>query len=158
MLGTCGPTVLPSLKTSIKWVAARLAMEVPNLDDRRLRALQEKIVADRAKMLKEAVPIPLVVVGALEGLVLNESEGTPARIFIWWILCMIFASLRFDDAVHVNPADLKMKDEGLFGVAWQTKVDRKRVGTRFVVPKVGFSQSGWLESRMGPAFVNRLRS
>lgn len=141
----CGPTVLPSLKTSIKWVAARLAMEVPNLDDRRLRALQEKIVADRAKMLKEAVPIPLVVVGALEGLVLNEAEGTPARIFIWWILCMIFASLRFDDAVHVNPADLKMKDEGLFGVAWQTKVDRKRVGTRFVVPKVGFSQSGWLE-------------
>ena len=31
-----------------------------------------------------------------------------------------------------------MQEEGLFGVAWQTKVDRKRVGTKFVVPSVGF--------------------
>ena len=142
----CGPTVIPSLKTSIKWAAARLVMEVPNLDDRRLRALQEKVVADRAKTLKEAKPIPIVVVVALEGLVLNESEGLAARVFIWWILCMIFASLRFDDAVHVNPNELIMKDEGLFGVAWQTKVDRKRVGTRFVVPKVGFAAPTWLET------------
>ena len=134
------------MKTSIKWVAARLVMEVPNLDDRRLRALQEKVVADRAKTLKEAKPIPIVVVGALEGLVLNESEGLAARVFIWWILCMIFASLRFDDAVHVNPNELVMKDEGLFGVAWQTKVDRKRVGARFVVPKVGFAAPTWLET------------
>ena len=141
----CGPTVIPSFKTSLKWVAARLVMELPNLDDRRLRALQEKIVADRAKMLKEAKPIPLGVVGALEGLVLNEAEGIPARLFVWWILCMIFASLRFDDAVHVNPSELVMKEEGLFGVAWQTKVDRKRVGTRFVVPKVGFARPNWLE-------------
>ena len=141
----CGPTVIPSLKTSLKWVAARLVMELPNLDDRRLRALQEKVVADRAKMLKEAKPIPLGVVGALEGLVLNEAEGTPARLFVWWILCMIFASLRFDDAVHVNPSDLEMREEGLFGVAWQTKVDRKRVGARFVVPKVGFARADWLE-------------
>ena len=141
----CGPTVIPSFKTSLKWVAARLVMDLPNLDDRRLRALQEKVVADRAKTLKEAKPIPVDVVGALEGLVLNESEGLAARVFIWWILCMIFASLRFDDAIHVSPKDLIMKDEGLFGVAWQTNVDRKRVGTRFVVPKVGFAHSTWLE-------------
>ena len=111
----CGPTVIPSFKTSLKWVAARLVMDLPNLDDRRLRALQEKVVADRAKTLKEAKPTPVHVVGALEGLVLNESEGFAARVFIWWILCMIFASLRFDDAIHVSPKDLIMKDEGLFG-------------------------------------------
>ena len=142
---SCGPTVIPSFKTSVKWVASRLVMELPNLDDRRLRALQEKVTADRAKTLKEAKPIPIEVVGALEGLVLNEAEGGPARLFIWWFLCMIFASLRFDDAIHVSPNDLVMKDEGLFGVAWQTKVDRKRVGTRFVVPKVGFANPAWLE-------------
>ena len=49
---------------------------------------------------------------------------------------MIFASLRFDDAIHVRPDELIMNDEGLFGVAWQTKVDRKRAGTKFVVPAV----------------------
>ena len=57
----------------------------------------------------------------------------------------MFASLRFDDAIHVCPKDLKMLEEGLFGIAWQTKVDRKRVGTRFMVPKVGFADSTWLE-------------
>ena len=58
---------------------------------------------------------------------------------------MVFASLRFDDAIHVCPKDLKMLEEGLFGIAWQTKVDRKRAGTRFMVPKVGFADSTWLE-------------
>ena len=38
-----------------------------------------------------------------------------------------------------------MQDEGLFGVAWQTKVERKRSGTRFMVPKVGFRHNDWLE-------------
>ena len=38
---------------------------------------------------------------------------------------MIFASLRFDDAIHVKPRELNVEDQGLFGVAWQTKVERK---------------------------------
>ncbi len=58
---------------------------------------------------------------------------------------MVFASLRFDDAIHVKPCELEMLEEGLFGIAWQTKVDRKKVGTRFMVPKVGFVRSSWLE-------------
>ena len=58
---------------------------------------------------------------------------------------MIFASLRFDDAIHVRPDELIMNDEGLFGVAWQTKVDRKRAGTKFVVPAVGFKDQEWLD-------------
>ena len=57
---------------------------------------------------------------------------------------MVFASLRFDDAIHVKPHELILTDEGLFGVAWQTKVERKRRGTKFVVLHVGFADSGWL--------------
>ena len=75
----------------------------------------------------------------------DEDRPLAARLFIWWILCLIFASLRFDDGVHVKPLELSFKDEGLFGVAWQTKVERKRVGTRFVVPRIGFLCSEWLE-------------
>ena len=56
----------------------------------------------------------------------------------------MFASLWFDDAMHVRPDELVMNEEGLFGVAWQTKVERKRRGTKFVVPHVGFSGSDWL--------------
>ena len=58
---------------------------------------------------------------------------------------MIFASLRFDDAMHVKPSELVWDDQGLFGVAWQTKVERRRRGTKFVVPRVGFKESNWLE-------------
>ena len=65
---------------------------------------------------------------------------------MWWVLCLIFASLRFDDGIHVKPRELHLADEGLFGVAWQTKVERKKVGTRFVVPKVGFRDASWLET------------
>ena len=150
----CGPTVLTSLKTALRWVCSRLGIDPPDLDDHRFVSLQQKIVTERAKILKEAVPLPLGVVGALESQVVNEGNAIESRVFMWWMLCMIYASLRFDDAVHVNPKELIMKEEGLFGVAWQTKVDRKRMGTRFMVPKVGFRQAVWLE--IGWAAFKRL--
>ena len=142
----CGPSVLPSLRASVKWVCSRLAIDGPDFDDHRFQALVQQVVNERAKTLKEAIPLPIGVVGALETTVMCETDQVPLRIFVWWLLCMSFASLRFDDAVHVKPHELEMRDEGLFGVAWQTKVERKRVGTRFVVPKVGFRQSAWLET------------
>lgn len=136
---------MPTFKTAVRWVATRLAIELPDLDDHRVKAIQDKIVADRAQTLKEAVPIPIASIAALEEMVCNELDWDATRLFIWWLLCMVFASLRFDDAVHVKPSELIMKDEGLFGVAWQTKVERKRAGTRFMVPKVGFRRNDWLQ-------------
>ena len=142
----CGPSVIPALRTSLKWVTSRLAIALPDLDDRRLRSLQESVVSKRAQTLKEAKPLSIEAIGALEHLVCWEEEPVAARIFAWWLLCMVFASLRFDDAIHVRPAELQMKEEGLFGVAWQTKVERRRSGTRFIVPNVGFKQSQWLQT------------
>ena len=37
----CGPSVIPAFKISFKWVASRLAIDLPDLDDRRLRSIQE---------------------------------------------------------------------------------------------------------------------
>ena len=141
----CGPSVIPAFKISLKWVASRLAIDLPDLDDRRLRSIQESVVVNRAKALREAKPFPIDSIGPMEEFVCSDQHEDEARIFVWWILCMIFASLRFDDAVHVKPADLQLKDEGVFGIAWQTKVDRRRRGTRFVVPSVGFRKQEWLE-------------
>eukprot|EP00435_Cladocopium_sp_Y103_P059596 s1288_g21.t1 len=81
----------------------------------------------------------------MEQFVTDAAEPLAARLFVWWWLCMIFASLRFDDAMHVKPSELTMKEEGLFGVAWQTKVERKRRGTKFAVPMAGFKDSTWLQ-------------
>ena len=142
----CGPTVVPSLRTAIKWVTSKLAIECPDMSNSALLALQAEVIQKRAATLKEAVPIPIVVVGCMEKFVTDENEPEEARLFVWWWLCMVFASLRFDDAVHVKPAELIMTDEGMYGVAWQTKVEPKRRGTKFVVPHVGFKDSGWLQT------------
>lgn len=143
--GGCGPSVVPAFKTAVKWVRSRLSIDLPDLDDHRLVALQAKVTSERATTLKEAIPIPIGVVGAMEVLVISDCLPREARLFVWWLLCAVFASLRFDDAIHVRPDELEMMEEGLFGIAWQTKVERKRAGTRFMVPKVGFSQATWLE-------------
>ena len=142
----CGPSVVPSLKTALKWVTSRLNISCPDLEDKRLKALQDQIVAARATTVKEAVPIPLVSLAGLEGIVCDSKQAQETRLFVWWLLCMVYASLRFDDAIHVKPSELIMQEEGLFGVAWQTKVERKRAGTRFMVPKVGFKHDRWLET------------
>ena len=141
----CGPSVLPSFRTSIKWITSKLAVDCPDLAHPALLAVQEDIIKKRASTVKEAVPIPIEAVGCLEMFVADSSAPEPARLFMWWWLCMIFASLRFDDAMHVKPSELVWDDQGLFGVAWQTKVERRRRGTKFVVPRVGFKESNWLE-------------
>ena len=60
----------------------------------------------------------------------NEALG----IFTWWVLILIFASLRWDDGRHVSPQSLEFNDDALLGMVWQTKVDRKRRGTTIESP------------------------
>eukprot|EP00435_Cladocopium_sp_Y103_P066429 s1306_g28.t1 len=126
----CGPTVVPSFRTAVKWVTSKLAIDCPDLSHPALLAVQAEIVQKRAATLKEAVPIPIEAIGCMELFVTDDTEPEASRIFVWWWLCMVFASLRFDEAVHVKPKELIITDEGLFDVAWQTKVERKRRGTK----------------------------
>ena len=144
-LKECGPSVLPSFRTSVKWITSKLAIDCPDLAHPALLAIQAEIIKKRNATLKEAVPIPIAAVACMELFVADPNEPDAARLFLWWWLCMVFASLRFDDALHVNPQELVLTDQGLFGIAWQTKVERRRRGTKFVVPRVGFKDSTWLE-------------
>ena len=105
----CGPSVVPTFRTSVKWITSKLAIECPDVDHPGLLALQNEIITKRATMLKEALPIPIAVVRALEIFVVREDEPGASRLFMWWWLCMVFASLRFDDAMHVRPDELSMR-------------------------------------------------
>ena len=67
------------------------------------------------------------------------------RSYVWWLLCMVFASLRFNDACHVSTDSLSLQDDGLFGTIWQTKVERRRRGTRFAVARAGVPGRDWLQ-------------
>ena len=115
-------------------------MQAPDLLDARIIALQKRVYGERGKETREAVPIPLVLVCAR-----FRSSQFVLAFFAWWILIMIYSSLRFDDAMHVVPEALAMKDEALYGVVWQTKVERQKKGTRFAVAKVSVSGEEWME-------------
>eukprot|EP00439_Symbiodinium_sp_Y106_P002096 s4510_g1.t1 len=103
----CGPTVLPSLRTAIRWVAFRV---IPSIDTAAMKALEKDVFTKRGKPLKEAIPFDIELVRALECFAFQATHPTPARIFMWWVLCMIFASPRFDDAIHVKPHELELFD------------------------------------------------
>ena len=142
----CGPTVIPSFLTAVNFVAYRLAIEIPDTRDIQLKALVDKVVQERGKEVKEATPFPNSVVIALEfAMVKWLKDFTALGIFTWWVLVMIFGSLRFDDACHVDPSTLFFSNEALYGVVWQTKTERKRRGTKFAVPRVSLSGHSWLE-------------
>ena len=143
----CGPSVLPALKYAVKWVCKRLVMEPPSVDSPAIGAIIEKVYQDRGKELKEAIAVPLPAVAALEYLVnaLIIEEKIPAAIFVWWTLILIYASLRWDDGRHVAPTSLAITEDALMGLVWQTKVERKRRGTRFAVPRCSLSGIAWLD-------------
>ena len=121
----CGPSVILSVRTALRWVAFRINLEIPSLDGAAIKAPEKAVFDKKGKPLKEAIPFPVQIIGAMEKFMLRNAFSE-AEVFIWWILCMIFAPLQFDDAIHVKPHELEFKDEGLFGVSWQTKTERKR--------------------------------
>ena len=83
---------------------------------------------------------------ALEKLVASKACANQIGVVVgaWFTLCMIYASMRFDDAIHINPNKIEVSDESIRMVAWQTKVDRNRKGTKFIVPNVSMSGTDWL--------------
>ena len=100
-----------------------------------------------AQEIREAIALPIDLVRVMECYVVKFSEWKPqVACFVGWLLCMVYASLRFNDACHVKPDSLEMRDTGLYGLAWQTKVERKRRGTRFVIAKTGLVHAEWLET------------
>ena len=143
----CGPAVLPGLRQAIRWICKRLAMTPPDTGDPAMEAIVAKVYEERGKELKEAVPVPLKAVAALEYLVnaLILEGKIPAAIFVWWILILIYASLRWDDGRHVSPSSLVLTGDALVGLVWQTKVERRRKGTRFAVPMCSLAGVTWLE-------------
>ena len=134
----CGPTVLPSVRAAVSWVAARRLRLVLQLNDAAFAALEDGCISERAKELKEAVAYPMQLVGFMELFVMTRYSDFPVPcLVLGWVLCMVYASLRFDDAVHVHTDSLHFQDEILCGLCWQTKVERKRRGTKFAVASVG---------------------
>ena len=143
----CGPAVIPAMRYGVSWVCKRLAMAVPEGADQQIQAISEQVYQARGRELKEASPVPPKLVMALEIMVETCAKvRKPALALLsWWALILIYASLRFDDGVHVAPLSLQITEDALYGVVWQTKVERKRRGTRFAAPRCSLSGIDWLK-------------
>ena len=141
----CGFTVIPSFLTAAGFVGYRLTMDLPDLQHAELVAIKESVVKEKGREVKEAEPFPLKLVVLMERALFELDEEPALQVFIWWFLVMIYGSLRFDDACHVDPAKIEMTDNAMFGVIWQTKTERRRRGTKFAIPKIGLSTLPWLQ-------------
>ena len=118
-------------------------MHLPDIRIPELLAIENKVVELRAEETRKAPSFPIELIRVMENFVVNGAAKA-TRVFVWFLLCVIYASLRFDDALHVKRATIMWDEKALFGACWQTKVERKRRGTRFAVPNVSLADVPWL--------------
>ena len=148
---TCGPTVVPSYCSTVRWLSGRLRVPAPDLPSHIVSRLQERLLERRGvetRDIKEAPALDVEHVRALENLVIECSATNVFKsTFAWQCLVMTWASMRFDNALHTCPSTVCLRDEGLHLTAWQTKVDRVRCGTTYAVPKTNSGQEDWVTTR-----------
>lgn len=141
----CGPCVPGAVLETVKWMCRKLGMQLPDLDMSIFKALQGEARTRCTRTVKKAIPFPTTVVQMLEAAALGKGTANEAvRLTAGWTCCLIYASLRFDDALHVRPATLRLAGGALRGCCWQTKRDRIRKGTHFAVPDVSIGEDKWL--------------
>ena len=72
--------------------------------------------------------------------------GTPTEVlYMGCFLIQIMASLRFDDLLHSAPELVTLVPGALLGVAWQTKVERARRGTKWAGSRGSFTGIDWMK-------------
>ena len=104
---------------------------------------------------REAVPLPLAVVVALERLVLDPAQPSKDRLIAAAFLTCVWASLRFSDSQRVLWSSLLLDFSSLRGVSHRTKTTRR--GVPFIC--VGSGLLGQHDSRdtwWTTAFLNLL--
>lgn len=80
-------------------------MDAPGRMSPEVKGVIDKVYTERGKELKEAAPMPFEIVAALQRFVVEcfDHNNEALGVFTWWVLILIFASLRWDDGRHVSP-------------------------------------------------------
>ncbi len=145
----CGPSVIPAFRSTVSWMCKKLAMTLPDLKSSIIKAIETKVFEERGEEIRKAVPFPIPLIAAMETylahVVAKKPEQVAKIVALFVILIMVYASLRFDDMLHVKPRTMVFEKGVLYGVCWQTKVERKRRGTKFAAPAVAISEANWFE-------------
>ena len=97
------------------------------------------IIPSEIAVRKEAAPLPLSFVVYLESCLLKDLGNTADRLLMGSILMLIWASLRWSDALWVTPSDLIIDGDVIRGVAKKTKTTTR--GMPFAFLTCGFLAS-----------------
>ena len=92
---------------------------------------------------KQAPPLLLAQLEALEDLVSTEGRPTYMRPYAWFKLLRFWTSMRWDDTQGLRPHRLERRARGLFGVLERTKTSGP--GKHLSVLPVFVSQDAWLK-------------
>ncbi|CAE7543714.1 unnamed protein product [Symbiodinium natans] len=111
---------VPNVLKAARWVFKILDLDVSSLYCPLIRALEVRPIRDR----REAVPLLLAMVVALERIAMNTSEDGALRIFTGSVLVLLWASLRFSDGQHVQWDTILWDVASLRFVAEATKTTR----------------------------------
>ena len=91
------------------WCFAREEFFKKNVDRAVVMALTD------AEAVKKAPRFPLVMLGAMECMVMNEDRVLGMRIVAWARLVKVYGVLRWDDLQRLRPRDLMLRTIGLVG-------------------------------------------
>ena len=130
-----GTHVLTGLK-SLRWAQKTLLLSLPDLYQGLMHSVSYRVESDR----KEAFPLPLFVLAALERQLLLDM-GSPARLlFIGAVLTSCWSSLRLSDSQHVSWSSIQAGSWCTRGTSYRTKVSRRGVPFGFL--NEGFYSAG----------------
>ena len=91
---------------------------------------------------KQAPPLPLALLAALEGVVNDLERPAFQRCYAWYRLVRHWASLRFDDTSGLHPASLVRRTRGLYGVLRRTKTSGP--DKQITLLPIWVSQDAWV--------------
>ena len=130
-----GTHVLNGLK-SLRWAQKTLLLSLPDLYQGLMHSVSYRVESDR----KEAFPLPLFVLAALERQLLLDMGSPARRLFIGAVLTSCWSSLRLSDSQHVSWSSIQAGSWCTRGTSYRTKVSRR--GVPFGLLNEGFYSAG----------------
>ncbi len=139
------------MKSAVLWIHRRFGMDSSEIT---ASSLIPGLISMIGEAKKFVAPVDKVTwdtesIAKLERFVMDETQSPVERLLVGTILLMCYASLRFDDALHSPPDLMQLVTGILLGVAWQTKVDRKKRGTRWSASRGSVTGCDWVEVWFG---------
>ena len=127
-----GFTLIDSFVGTCSWILRRFQLPPLPLPNPMLEALKARVLERQGaetREVTEAIGVPLKLAKLLEErVILDESQHPVLALVTFQILTLMWASMRFDDGLHIAPSSIVIKPEGLMLRSWQAKTERKRRG------------------------------